>query len=423
MGEARAVAVQFLLEIFRRRQHLERLQGSRRFRELKSRDRRLTTELVQGVLRQRGLLDFYIDKLSKNPLERLDEIVLWTLRVGLYQLAFLRIPAAAAVYETANLCRQFRKSSATGFVNALLRKFLRRRPDLPPGNSSTALAVRYSHPEWLVRRYLRRYGKGTTVSLLSRNNERPIPYLWVNPFRTDLTSFCRQLDQARIGYQRFHQLPHCLIMESAYFSRHLLYRQGHAFLMDAASQEIANLPNLAGKKRLADLCAAPGGKAFLLASRQPTNSRLYCGDSRWARLLQMRRRADLYSIPSLHFLLADLTQPAPFGKSFDFVLLDVPCTGLGTLRSNPDLRWTVKSEELKRFSVKQAKILHHGFETLAPGGELIYSTCSTEPEENEQVVEEFLDSHPQAGLLGEYYRTFPHYHPGEGFFVARIRHR
>ena len=422
MGDARALAVQFLLEIFHRQRHLERLHQSPPFLELESHDRRLITELVQGVLRQRALLDFYISELSRVPQERLDEVVLWTLRVGLYQLAFLRIPTAVTVYETAHLCRRFRKASATGFVNALLRQFLRRRPDIPPGNSAAALAVRYSHPKWLVRRYLQRYGETATVRLLERNNERPTHYLWVNPFRTDLSSFCRQLDREQIAYRIFHQLPNCLIMQSAHFSQHHLY-PGNAFFMDPASQEIAHLPDLAEKKRLADLCAAPGGKTFLLASRRPETSLMYCCDARWSRLREMKRRAQRYGIPSLHFVLADLTQPAPFRRNFDLVLLDVPCTGLGTLRSNPDLRWKVQSEDLKRFSAKQFEILCRGFEMLVPEGELIYSTCSTEPEENEQVVDQFLDSHPQASLLGDYYRSFPHDHPGECFFVARVRHR
>ena len=307
-------------------------------------------------------------------------------------------------------------------MNAVLRGFVRRRPDAPSGNSAAALAVRYSHPQWLVRRYLQRYGETATRRLLDRNNERPAHYLWVNPFRTDLTSFCRQLYQEGIDYRIFDPLPNCLILQGARFAQHPLYRDGHAFFMDPASQEIAQLPDLKQRTRLVDLCAAPGGKTFLLASRRPEKALLTCCDARWSRLCEMKRRAQRCGIPSLHLVLADLTRPAPFRRDFDFVLLDVPCTGLGTLRSNPELRWKIRSEDLERFSAKQSQILRRGFEVLAPQGELIYSTCSTEPEENEHVVERFLESHPQASLEGDYHRSFPHQHPGECFFAARVRH-
>ena len=386
------------------------------------RNRRLVTELVYGVLRNRSLLDCYLDQLSEKPLHRLDAMILWILRLALYQLEFLRIPDPAVVHEAVTLCRRSRKSSASGFVNAVLRSFLRKRPSLPKGDSPRALAVRYSHPEWLVRRYWKRYGRAGTRALLERNNQPPLPFAWINVFKTELRRFRRKLDREEISYEVYPDLPNCLIIRSPNLPQHKFYRQGLCFLMDVGSQEIAYLPSLERRRVLGDFCAAPGGKAFLMASRKRNDARLYCCDVRADRLRVTQERARFYQVPDLSFVAADLSLAVPFQDGFDFVLLDVPCSGLGTLRSNPDIRWKIQQADLPRFHSKQIAILRNGFAALRPGGELLYCTCSTEPEENDQVVEEFLSTEADARLLGGLHRTFPDPHPGECFFAARIRH-
>lgn len=419
---ARALTVHFLREVVRGREDTDTLSQDARFARLDPRDRRLATELVYGVLRHQSLLDWCLAQHSVIPLHKLDVEVLCILRVALYQLEFLRVPERAAVHEAVELCRQVRKASAGSFVNAVLRSFRRTGPAAPPGDSPEMLAVRYSHPEWLVRRWCERYGKERTEALMRRNNTPPPLSVWVNTFQIPFVEFCRELDRQRISYRIHGGLPNCVIVDSSAFPDHEVYRHGFCFLMDAASQEIANLSPLKGRSRLGDFCAAPGGKSFLLASRKEKDARLYCCDVSAERLQTLRRRAGLYRIPGLFLIQADLRSTAPLRQEFDFVLLDVPCSGVGTLRSNPDLRWRVQPSHLARFHSIQLAILKNGFDCLRPGGELLYSTCSTEPEENEEVIQKFLTLEPTAELASEFHRTFPDPHPGECFFAARVRH-
>jgi len=419
---ARVAATYFLEQAHTRGLRLDTFSSTAAFLTLEPRDRGLANELVHGVLRNLKLLDFFIERLSKKPVDRLDVPVLWILRVGLYELEFLSTPARAAVHEAAGLTRGFRKASAAGFVNALLRRFLRERPEPPAGSSAQALSIRYSHPEWLVDRYLARYGEAATESLLRRNNTPPLPTVRVNRFKTDIGTLSRALRDEGIPSEEIRGLPDCLIVRAPAFALHPLYQRGHCFFMDPASQEVAGLADVSSARTLADFCAAPGGKSFILASRQKPDAVIHCCDISAPRLFDMKRRAALFEARGMTFSVADLTRAAPFRVAFDFALVDVPCTGLGTIRSNPDIRWKIQAPELARFHQRQLAIVRNAFLTLRSGATMIYATCSTEPEENEQVVEEFLASEPLARVSRPYFRTFPEEHPGDCFFAAEVRH-
>jgi 16S rRNA (cytosine967-C5)-methyltransferase len=414
------VAVRFL-EAVERGRHADALIRNPGFLALSPRDRRLTTKLVFGILRRREELDFYVHNFSKLPFNKLDPQVLWILRCGLYQLEALRIPSRAAVNETVSLCRKLGKTSAAGFVNAILRGFLRSKPPLPTGENPKSLSIRYSHPEWLVSRYLKRYGAKTSRRLMQRNNTAPSFAFWVNSFKITLKELCRRLDRSGIEYSVYRALENCLLVPSS-FSQHRLYRAGLGFFMDIASQEVAHMLDVRGAKTVGDFCAAPGGKSFLLASRIEKETHLLCSDAGLERLRRMKKRASLYEIQGLSYVNADQQPSAPFRPRFDSILVDVPCSGLGTIRSNPDIRWKIKEADLSRFHERQLDILTGAFSALKPGGELVYSTCSTEPEENEQVVSLLLEKKTSGRLVGEYRTTFPQDHPGDCFFAARIRH-
>ena len=402
----RSVALRVLLNSASgRRVSLETHFESSDFGSLPDRDRRLATELVYGVLRHRSLLDYQLDSLLERPRSRLDPEILQILRVGLFQLNYLRIPVRAAVHESVRLCKEFRKSSAGPLVNAVLRRFLRNRTAVPDADDARSLSIRHSHPEWLVRRYLSRYGPEGTRTILERNNRRPLLHLWVNPFRTTREKFCRRLDREGVPFQIHPRLPHCVRVNSRSFAKHPLYLRGHCFLMSPASQEVAQMGNLGRCRVIGDFCAAPGGKSFILQARKRSDARVFCCDLSLPRLRQMRARADLYRIPQLRIVRADLAHP-PFRNRFDFILLDVPCTGTATLRANPDIRWRLAEEDVRRMARIQHSLLRSSFRMLRPGGQLIYATCSTEPEENHEVVEELLDVEPGARLLRQ---------PGEEF--------
>jgi 16S rRNA (cytosine967-C5)-methyltransferase len=337
-------------------------------------------------------------------------------------LEFLSTPERASVNESVEMCRTFRKASAAGFVNAVLRRFVRERPSPPSGTSVSALAVRHSHPEWLVRRYLDRYPQLEAIDLLERNNRVPSQFVRVNRFKIDPPGFRARLREQGIPFADCSGLRDCVLVEAPGFARHPLVRQGYGWLMDAGSQEIAELGDVEEGAVLGDFCAAPGGKAFILAARKSPRARLLCCDIHLGRLREMRERSRRCVVPGIELVAADLTTPPPFRTPFDFILLDAPCSGLGTLRSNPDIRWKVDEARLAEHHRRQTALLNNAFSVLRSGGEIVYSTCSTEPEENEDVVEEFLAAHPTARLEAEYFRTFPRRYPGECFFAARIRH-
>jgi 16S rRNA (cytosine967-C5)-methyltransferase len=384
-------------------------------------DQRLVKEIVFGVCRNLTRLDYYICVLSQRPLEKVDLPVLWILRISLYQVEFMRIPSYAVVHQAGELCRGFKKSSARAFVNAILRRYLRQRPALPEGSSASELSVRFSHPDWLVRRYLSRYGESQTKRILRKNNEIPESILWVNPFKIAMDEFEEKLREERIPFQPLVGQSNAVKVEAQGFARHPLVQNGYCFFMDPCSQRVASLGNLEACETIGDFCAAPGGKTFLLASRARADSRIVCSDVDPSRLQDMRCRAELCGVAQLSFLRIDLRVPVPFVAAFDFILLDVPCSGTGTLRSNPDLRWSLEESDLVRFHSRQAVMLRHSFAALRPNRELVYATCSTEPEENEEVVEGFLASEPKAQVVGDYFRSFPGAAFGGGFFAARVR--
>ncbi len=418
----RLEAVRALEDLSRPGRRLDSLSSRPRFGRLDLRDRRLLMQLAYGVERWRGRLDYYIEQASSRPSHKIDPPVRWVLRLALFQLEFLRVPPRAAVHQAVECCRRLGKSSAAGFVNALLRRFLREPPDLPPGPSAEALAVRWSHPLWLVRRWLDRFGAELCERVLERNCSPPENHLWINTHRISVEEFRGLLQAEGIEHRDCSGLPQCLILPNASLTEHPLYRRGLCFFMDAASQAVAQLPSLEGRRVLGDFCSAPGGKSLVLASRMHAQARLHCCDISFRRLAAARRRARICRLPRLDHCLADWEAAPVFAGSFDFILADVPCSGLGTLQANPDIRWKVEEADLERHSQRQSRILSCCFKALRPGGELLYSTCSTEPEENQRVVEDFLHREALADPKGEPFRSFPLKHPGGGFYAALIRH-
>jgi len=406
---SRLAALRLLRGVLDSGRNLERQVRREWFLSLSSPEQRLARRITDGVLRYLRRFDYYVEKLASRPLEKIDRDVLWILRIGLYQIEFLNVPGYAAVNETTELCRILRKKSATGFVNGILRSFLRGPPPLPGGDSPSALAVRESHPEWLIERYLERYGLERTIALLKSNNRHPESVLWINPFKTCRETFMRALAEEGIPFSIPDDLPGGLRIEARSFHLHPLYRKGHCFFMDPASQIIACLPQLEGVERVVDLCAAPGGKTFVLASRLQKGTLFGC-DISFSRLAEMAGRARFLEIPGLSLVQADLRRRAPFSAVFDLVLADVPCSGLGTLSANPEIRWLVQPEDLSRHRGRQLSILENGFQCLREGGRIVYSTCSTEPEENEEVVERFLDRRPDVELEDRLLQPVPGSH-------------
>ena len=355
-------------------------------------------------------------------IDRLDDEVRAILRCAVCELGQFRTPHHAVVNEAVKMCRVFGKASASGFVNAVLRQHLRSSPiTLPAGDDPESLSVRYSHPLWLVRRYLDRHGPVGASQIMESHNREPDHYLWVNPLRASVADVCRRLERDQLEFQTVEGFPLCLRLSSMLVD-HPVISRGLGFFMDLSSQRIAAAADLEGCGRIADLCAAPGGKSFLMAQRIRPEARIFASDISLTRLQSMRMRARLLGVPNLNFVQADLTGPPPYRQSFDCVLLDAPCSGLATLAHNPEIRWTFDPSSFDRMRSRQLALLHTAFSMLGPGREVVYSTCSSEPDENEEVVEQFLEEEPGA-RLGEPFRDPDSLRDGSrDFFVASIRH-
>lgn len=406
-------------------------------------DRRLATEIVMGVLRWRGQLDFLIERGCRRRIGDLDLGVRVALRMGLYQLRFLdRVPAMAAVHESVELVKQYVHPRAAGLVNAVLRR-------APTGPMQGILqqerdpmrreAAELSHPEWLLERWNRRFGPETTRRIAEYDNMAPPVAM-----RLDAARVTPDAALARLRHDKIQTTPGALtggawLVTGGDVTQHPLYQAGDVWIQDEGSQLVALLLEPQSSDLLLDACAAPGGKTAVLQTRAPQ-----------ARILAMDRhphRARL--LARLHegrhswVIAADASQPLPVRAQFDRILVDAPCSGTGTLARNPEIRWRLQPEDLPRLQQLQLSILSNVVNWLRPGGRLVYSVCSLEEEEGPAVVRRFLKKHRQFHLLPaasvlerlreagdwtgpdqptvadeEYFRTLPGVHPCDGFFAA-----
>jgi 16S rRNA (cytosine967-C5)-methyltransferase len=436
---------------------LQRIEGSHDFAvdvlqgpsvsRLSAVDRNLVVQLVMGVLRWRGDLDYQIEHLSGRRLNGFDPEIIQILRLGIYQLRFLsRIPKPAAVHESVELVKAVRKRSAAALVNAVLRKCERapfKTCDAAGGHPDQEYleSAFRSVPEWLRARWARNFGSETATAIVLASQAIPATCLRVVTSR-DRESVQQELAasgvRTRVGtYSRL-----ALRVESGDVLSTDAWRQGKVVIQEEASQVVGELVQPQAGERVLDLCAAPGVKCGQLAGRLQEGILVAC-DRSLRRIKLMEKVLPSVWPPEVRLCRAvvDASQTLPFRIQFDRVLADVPCSGTGTLARNPEGKWRLRPEDLERLAESQARILRHALEILAPGGRLVYSTCSLEPEENEQVVTNALAEHsgyrmiPANELRQEfpavaelfddkgYFRTLPGAHPLDGFFAAVIARR
>ena len=345
---------------------------------LEQRDAALASAIVLGVLRYRAQIDFIIGDLSGRPTRKLDPEVFAALRMGVYQLRYLdRIPAHAAVDASVDLVKRARKRSAAGFVNAVLRK-VRREPMAWPDR-----ATELSCPEWMLARWEASFGKDAAESIARAALETPERFIRV-PANVVAPAVAEQTE-----------IPGCYRLPSG--------EPGPFRIQDIGSQSIVPLLDLQPGHRFLDLCAAPGNKT---AQALETPLRAIAGDISHKRLKPLAA----LDIP---LVLFDAAQPLPFTPVFDRILVDAPCSGTGTLAHNPEIKWRLRPEDIPRHAARQTRILNNALALLVPGGRLVYSTCSVEPEENEAIVAASA-SHRVLREL----RRMPGRDPGDGFFAA-----
>lgn len=489
---------------------LSPLSGSSRDPRIKPEDAALATELTLGVLRWRRVLDFLMQHHLKKPVDTLDLPVAVALRMGLYQLWFLgRVPARAAVNESVELVKRARKSSAAGLVNAVLRRAAESQPREPRrlasraavnsgesaasgwrpqpadhrptshaglGAGGAALAIRaadellpaglrtaerlgtlYSHPTWLVERWLGRFGEARTIQLLTANNRAPHLTCTVHdPARIHGVESGLRNSGLRVEPGAF--LKSALAVSGGSVTQTEEFRRGELSIQDEASQMIPVLLGVRAGDRVLDLCAAPGGKTPALIRAADRTGFVVAADRHMHRLRALRAQFDRLNIQSrgrnkgpsarlfcVNIVDVDAARTLPFGARFDRILVDAPCSGTGTFARHPEIRWRLQAQQLAELHCLQAEILASAFDVLAPGGRLVYSTCSLEPEENEDVIAEVLRPVPNLQVVSSaelkatlaphlvegvdaasffdqrgYFRTFPGTHPTDGFFAAAL---
>src|SRR5271157_5355116 len=406
VSPARAVAFEILLRVEREDSYAAELLHSAPPSKLSSRDHGLATELVMGVLRWQSLLDQRLDAASSQKLERLDGEVLAALRLGVYQLQFLsRVPARAAIFESVELVKAARKRSAASFVNAVLRTIagagaIDSFAEIAKSPDSITLAQNAAHPRWLVARWTEHYGLETARQICAHDQTVPGTAIHIHGDQStndqcdaELAAAGVQLAPGRLLSAARHVLSGDVITTRA-------YQEGRVSIQDEASQLVA-----------------------LLAGRNP-RAKVFATElhPHRARLLRSLRR-----LPNVHVVAAD-ARHLPFSSTFDRILADVPCSGTGTLARNPEIKWRLKAEDLHDLQSRQVAILRSTLCQLASGGRLVYSTCSLEREEKEEVEQlrqsgEMCWKDIASLLTGPYLRTIPGVHPCDGFFAALIERR
>jgi 16S rRNA (cytosine967-C5)-methyltransferase len=378
---------------------------------------------------------------ARRPLAELDLAIALALRIGLYQILFLdRVPARAAVDESVRLAETYGAARGKGLVNAVLRSALREPgvPALPTKEEDPLgyLSTTLSSPKWLAERYLLRLGIDRAEARCAIQNRTPPVHLRVSA-RLDREAARELLGRDGIDSEMLPELPRGLRVRSGSLSESSALRDGLVFPQDAGSQLVPLLLEAGAGDAVLDVCAAPGGKATALAEIAEGGT-VVAVDRRRRRVRLLREVASKLGVPNLALVVAD-GRKLPFDTRFPRILLDVPCSSLGTVRRNPDIKWRVQEADLSSLAVLQLELLHSASGLLAEGGRLVYATCSTEPEENEDVMERFLaqspgfrridarPSLPEAArhLVGEdgYFRTTPELDDMDGYFAAVLVRR
>ena len=351
-------------------------------------------------MRRRGYLDWAIGRFTTH--RRRQSVKLKNLlRLGAYQILFLdRVPASAAVNESVRLAKTLGEGAVGGFVNAVLRAMTRAEtiplPD-PADDPVLHLSVQYSHPEWLIKRWLARMGWDRTAALCDADNQIPPVTVRVNPLRTAREALTTELKSAGIEVTSCRISPAGLMLRGvANLTELPAYQRGEFYIQDEAAQLIGFAVAPKTGERILDACAAPGGKSTHLAELMGDRGEVVAADADVKRLGRIIENAGRLGLSSVRPVTADLTRDsAALGnRPCDRILVDAPCSGLGVLRRNPEAKWYKTEAVIKTMAERQLKILETVAPTLKPGGVLVYSTCTTEPEENEEVVGAFLSRHP-----------------------------
>ncbi|MGI5900895.1 MAG: 16S rRNA (cytosine(967)-C(5))-methyltransferase RsmB [Desulfitobacteriia bacterium] len=414
------------------------------------RERNLATALVNGVLKNKLLLDYALRRYLRNPMSSLPHEIRAILRSGAFQVLFLdKIPIPAAINESVNLTRVFRKSGGSkysGLVNSVLRRIAETGWDFPWPDKKKQLgrylSVRYSHPEWMVKRWLQRWGEEETEQLLKINNQPSPTVIRLNTLKITKSEFLEILKSLDLKATASERVPEAFYLdEYESLEESEIFKQGFFTVQDESSQLVAHVLGVKPGERILDVCSAPGGKATHMAQLMRNEGEILAVDIYPQKLKLIEELAARLGVGIIRTLEKDARFLGGIEETFDRVLVDAPCSGLGVIRRRADLRWQKKESEIEELAKLQLEILLQASEKVKPQGELVYSTCTIEPEENFEVIKVFRNLKPEfksvdlipalpfsvteerdlQQLSKGVWQILPHRHGMDGFFIAKLK--
>ena len=445
---ARSVALQILLQV-ELKQAYSNLELNAALNKL-SLDRResgLVTELVYGTISRLNTLDWMANQLLKKPIHTLEPWVRNLLRVSIYQLQYLeRIPDRAIVHEAVEEAKKRGNAKIAGFVNGVLRNVGRSKEQLQipkQGPKFKRIALGSSHPEWMVKRWLSFFGEQDTIAMCEINNTAPMMSIRCNLLKTDREQLTRMIEQQlpEAEWERSKLAPDgILLSHGGQIVHSQLFKEGYCTIQDESSMLVAYALNPKPGMDVLDTCAAPGGKTTHLAERMANEGRIVALDIHPHKLDLIRQNANRLGTAIIETRSADARELPMDLKSgeFDRILVDAPCSGFGVIRRKPDLKWQKSEKDIQEIAEIQYQILEQAVQCLKPGGKLVYSTCTVDPEENSKLVQRFVKEHPFVKLddslqgdmpevlhsyfhrSGSYVQILPHYFGSDGFFISRM---
>ena len=444
MDNPRQVALLALQDIYRRGAYsdvaLDRVLGQA---NLSGVDRGLVCELVYGTVRRQRTLDALIDRLGKKKSHQQPPNLRLILQLGLYQLRYLnRVPDAAIVDTSVKLAQENGLSKLGRVVNAILRQYLRLAaqgcdPLILPEDTVPRLGILHSFPDWIVQLWLGQLSESETEQLCQWFNQPPPLDLRINPLRTTIDEVETALIKAGVKVSRVPHLPQALRLREGVGSVQKLpgFQLGWWTVQDSSAQLVTHLLDPQPGETVIDVCAAPGGKTTHIAELMQDRGQIWAGDRAAKRLKRLTQNLQRLQLESVRTYVGDSRNLTHFSQTAERVLLDAPCSGLGTLHRRPDIRWRQQPQQLAELAQLQGELLAQAANWVKPGGILVYATCTLNPQENEQVIQAFLESRanwqlqpppadsPAAAFLtpSGWLKIWPHRHDLDGFFLVKLK--
>jgi len=439
VNPARLAAVKIISRFERSDAYLDKL-ILKEFREseLSREDKSLLTELVNGVIRWRWKLDWVLTGFYKGDYLKCLNIVKNALRVGLYQILFLdKVPDHASINESVEIIKRIQGEKIAGIVNGVLRNISRNIENIRYPVKEEDLVYYYtiihSHPRWMVKRWIDLFGEEQTIKLLEANNIRPDTKIRINLLRATISEVKDELLKQNINFEQSPYAPESIIIKSKGIDLTSLnlFTEGKITIQDTSAYLATKIAFVQPGQRILDLCSAPGGKSFALAEQSNDAGKVISVDKYVSKLKAIKEGASRLQLKSIEIMEADAIT-VQFDELFDVVFADLPCSGLGTLTKKPDIKWKREREDIPYIVNTQREIISNAVRFVKPGGVLVYSTCTIEPEENEDNIQWFLSQYPdftldpaEKYLPGElcknsFMQTYQHIHGTDGAFAARL---